>query len=126
RARCRDLSPAACDALRRVNAVLGVRARDPDRQVATRRAAALFTPSAPSGRQLTLPADHHDWAVGRAREVADDLRADGYPVHGSLDALAPLDGDLPTRPRTAAVLEALLGAVRTGWAARRGEGAAGT
>ncbi len=122
-ARWRELSPAATDVLRRVNAVLAVRVPEPQHRGATRRATALLASDVPLGPRLTVPAEQRAWLADRAGEVAEELGSAGYPVHGPLDGLVPRAEGLPTRPRTDSVLDALLGAVRAERADRRAEGA---
>jgi hypothetical protein len=109
RPRWRDLAPAQSDLLRRVNSVLNVRAEDDTRATARAR---LLSSLRDTGRphDLTVPAAHRGWVADRARALADDLRAGGYPVHGDLDRLVPARGRRPGRPVVADVLASALDA----------------
>jgi hypothetical protein len=102
---------------RRVSAVLGLlvvpeRRRDLLRQVLRPRLAAL--PDGLTGPPLAVPERHHAWLRARAARLRDDLSADGYAVHGDLDALLPPPPDraagvgVPTEAGTLAVAVRLL------------------
>ena len=111
--RWRDLSPEAVDVLRRVNAVLRVRAAAPRREVVLRGlvrtldAAPTGIPAGPTA-SLTVPEPFQDWAGERAARLVEDLRAGGYPVHGRLDRLVPRFESRPTHPRLGQVLDLVL------------------
>jgi hypothetical protein len=108
-ARWRDLSPAAVDVARRVNAVLGVRVDRPRREEAVRALVdALDLPGRHGG--LTVPPEHRDWCLDRADRITEDLLADGYPVHGRLEDLVPRFEGMPGRPPRAEVLAVALAA----------------
>jgi hypothetical protein len=100
----RDLAPEGVDVLRRVNGVLHVRVDTSQREALAGMLAGRLETLAP-GSTLSLPARFRDWASQRARRLADDLRADGYPVHGDLETLVPRWEARPVRPRRSAVLE---------------------
>ena len=61
---------------------------------------------------LALPEQWRDWAERRAREVADAIRAGGYPVHGDLDGIAPRHVGAAA-PRRSEVLSSALQACLT-------------
>jgi hypothetical protein len=110
-ARPRPLTPAAVDVARRVNGVLGVRVAERRRREVVRSLVAVLddpagpgSPFAAGPRTLTVPGPLRDWAVDRAEQMTDDLRAAGYPVRGRLEDLAPRAEGLPTRPPRDAVL----------------------
>lgn len=92
------LSPTATDLVRRLNRVLNVRVADAARAGLVRRAVDLL----PVGdeRALALPPRHRDWAEQRAAQVARELGAGGYPVHGDLARIAPrhAGASSPRRP----------------------------
>jgi hypothetical protein len=109
----RDLSAAAVDVARRVNAVLGVRAGNV--QHATALAGLLpllekFAAGTTAGPELTVPVSAQDWAHDRAQQMAVELTAGGYPVHGSLAGVLPRLGGLATHPRREDALEVVLSA----------------
>lgn len=88
--------PNQTDLLRLLNPVLAITAgRERTRalvDVLNRRVlpdarASLTTPPAP----LAVPPWAHDWAVDRAREMAERIRSGGYAVHGDPDDLVPTD-----------------------------------
>ena len=110
RPRWRDLSPAAVDVARRVNAVLNVRADGSRRADAVRACASVLdavdTPAPPPA----LPHRFRDWATARATRLTADLRAGGYPVHGDLVRVVPRFESLPTAPRHDDVLRVVVGA----------------
>lgn len=102
-----DLPAASVEAARRVNALLGVRAEGERRADAVRALVAAL-PGGRRGRPLTVPERHRAWALARGERMAEELLAGGYPVRGRLADLVPDVGGRLSRPRTAAVLEALL------------------
>ena len=106
----RDLSPAAVDVVRRVNAVLTVRLDPAARRGATRTLVGALDVPHPGTPGLTVPAEHAEWACERAARMTEDLSGGGYPVHGRLADLAPVLTGLPTRPPQDGVLTAALGA----------------
>ena len=110
RPRWRDLSPAAVDVARRVNAVLNVRAAGPRRDDAVRACAALLDAVDTPAPRLALPERFRDWATARATRLTEDLRADGYPVHGDLVEVVPRFESLPTAPRHDDVLRVVVDA----------------
>jgi len=110
RPRWKDLSPAAVDVARRVNAVLNVRAAGPRRADAVRACATLLAAVDTSVPPLALPERFRDWATTRATRLTDDLRADGYPVHGDLVRVVPRFESLPTAPRHDDVLRVVVDA----------------
>ena len=105
-----DLAPSATDLLRRVNRSLNVRVRDDVREGLLRRARAVLPRQDP--QPLALPEQWRDWAERRAREVADALRAGGYPVHGDLAGIAPRHVGAAA-PRRSEVLSSALQACLT-------------
>lgn len=112
--RWRDLSPAAVDVLRRVNAVLNVRAPEAVRAAVVRTLAAGLAgadrPGDAAGPLLTVPEPFRPWALERAGAQADEIRAGGYPVHGDPDRIVPRFEGLPTHPRDTDVLRVVLDA----------------
>jgi hypothetical protein len=93
-----DLSPAAVDVLRRVNAVLSVRVT-PERQRSVLPGLVDDLASvSPPGPGLTVPRPFQDWARSRAERIAEELRSGGYPVHGSLEGILPRVAGLRTHP----------------------------
>jgi hypothetical protein len=106
--RWRDLSTAGVDVVRRVNAVLNVRAAGADRADAVRGCRTVLAAVAPGPAPLAVPEPLRDWVTTRARTVADDLREGGYRVLGDLAQLVPpaggRPGNLPTGPRRDDVL----------------------
>ncbi len=108
--RWKPLTPAAVDVARRVNAVLAVRVEPARRDRAVRDLAALLAARGDHGRGLTVPSPFAGWASARAGDLAGDLRAGGYPVHGDLDRVAPRSEGLPGRPSRAAVLRTVVDA----------------
>lgn len=110
--RWKDLSAAAVDVLRRVNAVLNVRAPEPTRGPVVRALVAALSgePDDLTGPALTVPDPFRSWALDRARAQAEAIRAGGYPVHGDLDRIVPRIEGLPTRPRDSDVLRVVLDA----------------
>jgi hypothetical protein len=110
----RDLSPAAVDVARRVNAVLGVRAGEERHAAVLGRLVPLLERSGPgpatTGPALTVPLSARDWALGRAAQIADELSAGGYPVHGSPAGVLPRLEGLASHPRREDALEVLLAA----------------
>jgi hypothetical protein len=116
-ARWWDLSPAAVDALRRVNSVLNVRVAEQRADRARNRAREALAASSrtrpgatPDLHRWTVPDAHRDWVDTRAQRLADDLSHRGYAVHGRLDRVVPGVAGLPTQPRGTDVLDLLLGA----------------
>lgn len=107
---CLELSPAAVDLARRVNAVLTVRVPEQRHAAALRQLVQDLAPSAPVGHALTVPELWRDWARDRARQLVGDLDAGGYPVHGQLDRLVPRFDGLPTHPSRTEVLELVVAA----------------
>lgn len=107
-----DLTPAAVDVTRRVNAVLAVRVSEDRHAAVLRRLVRLLgrqeRSSSAIGHTLTVPAPARDWARTRADRMARELRAGGYPVHGSLDGVRPRFGALPSHPRREEALEVVL------------------
>jgi hypothetical protein len=107
----RDLSPAAVDVARRVNAVLGVRvSRERHAAVLARLVRLLATCDSPcaagtGAASLTVPAFAQEWAERRAARMVRELTDGGYPVHGSVARLLPRGGALATHPRRADALE---------------------
>jgi hypothetical protein len=102
-----DLSPAAVDVVRRVNAVLAVRAPADHRPAAVRRLSALLLAEGATGSfppPLTVPARFQDWAAERAEGLTEELRTGGYAVHGDLARLVPTFTGVPTHPRREEVL----------------------
>jgi hypothetical protein len=110
RPRWKNLSPAAVDVARRVNAVLNVRAAGPRRAEAVRACASLLAAVDTPAPRLALPERFGEWATARATRLADDLRADGYPVHGDLVRVVPRFESLPTAPRHDDVLRVVVDA----------------
>jgi hypothetical protein len=108
--RWKPLAPAAVDVLRRVNAVLTVRVEATRGDRLVRQLAALLSAQEGRGGGLTVPGPFAGWAEARARGLADDLRAGGYPVHGDLDRVVPRPEGLPTRPSHADVLRTVVDA----------------
>lgn len=102
-----DLPPASVEAGRQVNALLGVRAEGERRADAVRALVAVL-PGGRRGRRLTVPQRHHAWVLARAERMAEELLDGGYPVRGRVADLVPDMAGRPSRPRTPAVLEALL------------------
>ncbi len=105
-----DLSPAAVDVARRVNAVLGVRVPPDRHRVVLRRLVELLErcdlPRPPGSEHLlTVPEPARRWAQDRAEQQVGALSAGGYPVHGSVDRFLPRFGDLATHPRREDALE---------------------
>jgi hypothetical protein len=116
----RDLSPAAVDVARRVNAVLGVRVAEERHHVVLRRLVQLLErcdlPGPPgSGHLLTVPEPAREWARGRAEQIVGELAAGGYPVHGSVDGVLPGSGDLATHPRREDSLEVVTACLAKAW-----------
>ncbi len=107
--RWKDLSPAAVDVLRRVNAVLNVRAPEATRGAVVRALVAELADDRP-GHPLTVPDPFRTWALDRARAQAEEIRSGGYPVHGDLDRIVPRFEGLPSRPRDTDVLRVVLDA----------------
>jgi hypothetical protein len=107
--RWRDLSPAAADVVRRVNAVLNVRSSATRHEAVARSLAATLASTGPR-HPLTVPEPSQDWAAARARALAAELASGGYSVHGDLDRVVPRFEDVPTRPRLVDVLDVLLDA----------------
>jgi hypothetical protein len=105
-----DLAPSGTDLLRRLNRSLNVRVRDDVREGLLRRARTAL-PARPK-QPLALPEQWRDWAERRAREVADAMRAGGYPVHGDLAGIAPRHVGAAA-PRRSEVLSSALEACLT-------------
>ncbi|MDX6302779.1 MAG: hypothetical protein QOF53_3993 [Nocardioidaceae bacterium] len=106
----RDLSPAAVDVLRRVNAVLSVRVA-PERQRSVLPGLVDdLARVAPPGPGLTVPPPFQDWARSRAERIADELRSGDYPVHGSLEGILPRVAGLRTHPSRQDALAVVLAA----------------
>ena len=105
-----DLAPSATDLLRRLNRSLNVRVGDDVRLGLLRRARAVLPQR--KSQPLALPEQWRDWAERRAREVADAIRAGGYPVHGDLDGIAPRHVGAAA-PRRSEVLSSALQACLT-------------
>jgi hypothetical protein len=106
-----DLSAAAIDVVRRVNAVLAVRAAEQEHARATRtltRVLAEEGSGSDSGQALTVPADFQEWAAERAARLAEDLRLGGYAVHGSLERIVPAFDRVPVQPDRDTVLNLVL------------------
>lgn len=96
-----DLSPAAVDVIRRVNAVLGVRVPEERHVVVLARLVQLVAagdrtavPGSGPGAGLTVPAFARDWARERAEQMLRELTDGGYPVHGSAAGVLPRAGAL--------------------------------
>ena len=106
--RWKDLTPAAVDVARRVNAVLGVRAPKERHPVALRRLVRILVPTSPVGHAMTVPEPFWQWARTRAERMTEQLSDGGYPVHGRLEGLVPRFADLPTHPRSEDALEAVV------------------
>ena len=68
------------------------------------------SPRGPTTRGPTVPRRSPGLASARAGDLAGDLRAGGYPVHGDLDRIAPRSEGLPGRPSRAAVLRTVVDA----------------
>lgn len=105
---CPDLEPGAVDLLRRLNGVLGVRAAEEQRADAVRAFLQMYDDAAPAGHRLTVPERHLDWLRDAAAQMADDIAAGGYPVHGSLEELVPDAAGLASRPRRRDVLRVVI------------------
>lgn len=107
----RPLSPAAVDAVRRVNAVLAVRA-DPDRHRAATRRLVASLPPAPSAAEdaLAVPRPLQEWVHEQALAAAAALRSGRYPVLGRPEDVLPRAAGAPTRPARADVLTVVLDA----------------
>jgi hypothetical protein len=105
------LSPAAVDVVRRVNAVLAVRAGTAEHARAVRALAILLRSehgeSADPGH-LAVPEPFREWARQHAERMADDLRHGGYAVHGDLGRIVPDVEGTPTRPDRDTVLRLVL------------------
>ena len=93
-----------------MNAVLNVRAAGPRRAEAVRACASLLAAVDTPAPRLALPERFGEWATARATRLADDLRADGYPVHGDLVRVVPRFESLPTAPRHDDVLRVVVDA----------------
>lgn len=114
-----DLSPAAVDVTRRVNAVLGVRVPEERHAVVLARLVQLVAagdcatgPGSGPAAGLTVPAFAQDWARERAEQMLRELTDGGYPVHGSAAGVLPRAGArpgagprVPAHPRRAEALE---------------------
>jgi hypothetical protein len=92
------LGPEAVDAVRRVNAVLGVRAGADLGGPARRRLVAGLSQH-PGAEPLTVPPRFRGWVRRRAAALVEPLAAGDYAVHGSLAALAARPGTRPAHPR---------------------------
>jgi hypothetical protein len=106
------LTPPAVDVVRRVNAVLAVKAPEAQHARAVRQLSILLQDRsggqrAPEGR-LTVPRAFQDWAQTQAERFTDDVRRGGYPVHGELGRIVPVFDDVPTQPHRATVLRLVL------------------
>lgn len=101
----RSLAPGAVDLLRRLNRVLNVRVPEDRRDGYLRRMVELLPEDADPA--LGVPEECRGWLDGRARRVADALRAGGYAVHGDLDRIAPRH-DGAAHPRRLDVLDLVL------------------
>jgi hypothetical protein len=104
-----------------------VRAADREHLQATRMLARLLSGLAPgevAGERVTVPKARQQWASARGRQVTEELRSGGYPVHGDLGRLVPRYGSR-TRPRLDEVLvlvtETCLGLARSQVSLRRAE-----
>ena len=105
-----DLAAEQVDAMRRVNAVLKVRARGEEHEAAVARLRTLLAET-PGTDRITLPESLRDWAADWAERLVHELATGGYAVHGRLEDLVPrFDRGRPTRPRTERVLDVLLAA----------------
>jgi hypothetical protein len=105
------LSPSAVDVVRRVNAILAVKATETQHTGAVRRLRLVLqgaNTEADARRGLTVPVPFQDWARAQAERLSDDLRHRGYPVHGDLGRIVPAFDDVPTRPDSATVLRLVL------------------
>jgi hypothetical protein len=122
-----ELSPAAVDVVRRVNAVLGVRVSQERHHAVltrlTRLVAACDPASGPGAASLTVPASAREWARGRAEEQVRDLTRGGYPVHGSVAGVLPRTAALASRPRRADALEVVTACLARAQGAAPVEGA---
>jgi hypothetical protein len=106
--RWHELTPAAVDVVRRVNTVLDVRVGE-GRHAEVLRSLVPAVASGPTGGPgLTVPEPSQDWVRRRAEEMAEELTAGGYPVHGSPAGLVPAFQGVPTHPRRRDVLEVVV------------------
>ena len=123
--RWKDLSPAATDVARRVNAVLNVRVSADRGRDLTRELSALLAAGTEPPARLTVPRRFRSWTWDEACRQAEAIRADGYPVHGDLDRVVPRFEGVATRPRQEdvlrVVLDACLAQVNTNAHPRRAE-----
>jgi len=104
-----DLTPAAVDVVRRVNAVLAVRATEQQQARATRTLSSLLVGVHGSPRDpLTVPRPFQDWARERGAWITDELRRGGYAVHGNLDRIVPAFEGVPVHPDRDTVLRLVL------------------
>ena len=110
-ARWKDLSPAALDVARQVNAVLNVRAGGPRRRTAVGACAALLESVDGPAPRLAVPEPFQGWVADRAGRLAEELKAGGYPVHGDLERVVPRPEILPRAPRRDDVLRVLVDAL---------------
>jgi hypothetical protein len=105
------LSPAAVDVVRRVNAVLAVRAAGSEHARAVRALSLLLRSEhrePVEAGHLTVPEPFQDWARERGERMADDLRHGGYAVHGDLGRIVPDVEGTPTQPDRDTVLRLVL------------------
>lgn len=106
-----QLSPSAVDVVRRVNAILAVKATEAQHARAVRHLRMVLRDTnteAGARRDLTVPVPFQGWARTQAERLTDDLRRRGYPVHGDLGRIVPSFEDVPTRPDRATVLRLVL------------------
>lgn len=105
----RRMRPAEVDVLRRVNAVLNVRAGEERRRTLRPTLVGLLS----SGRTspMLVPSANADWAGERSLKMAADLEAGGYTVHGDLQQIVCDRGSgTKEAPGGRRVLEVALGA----------------
>jgi hypothetical protein len=100
-------SPEAVDVLRRLNAVLGVRAgRERSQELRERVLPVLL---GTGGGALQAPRKYRRWSRRQASAVRERLAAGGYAVHGNLGNLVPgHDSAEPGYPGRGCVLDTAL------------------
>ena len=88
-ARPQEVAAEAGDLARRIGSVVGLLVPADQRQALMQRTLRPWLAEAP-GSPLALPGEYHGWLRDHATRIADGLRRGGYPVHGDLEALAPV------------------------------------
>ena len=97
------VSAEATDLARRTVPVLGLLAT-PDRRAELLRRGLAPRLAAYPGAPLATPERHREWIADAARRQRDGLLADGYAVHGDVDALLGREAGAGTVPTTDGVL----------------------